>query len=155
MIRVFHDPDRDSIFISNQNQVFPDRSLVAQISSSEPNKIEVFIANGGRRVLGPIRYTEIQDINFNTFPTAQAVVDYLDLEFAKRDRDEPDDLEPFCFEQTTPASTWVVAHNLGRRPASIEVYVGACSVIANPVHITDNLLEVCFSAPYTGKVVIV
>lgn len=51
--------------------------------------------------------------------------------------------------QSTPATTWVVNHNLGFHP-HVSVWVGAVEVSAEVVNITTNIVHVLFDEPMTG-----
>ncbi len=53
-------------------------------------------------------------------------------------------------EQTVPAATWVVNHNLGYRPAACSLWIGDQMGFACFVHINNDTLEVRFQANYTG-----
>jgi hypothetical protein len=51
------------------------------------------------------------------------------------------------------ANPWIVNHNFGRKPTSVQVLtVGAVEILAEVVHISDNQLRVLFVEPYTGSV---
>jgi hypothetical protein len=54
------------------------------------------------------------------------------------------------FEQTVPASTWSVNHNLGYRPTACTLWIGDQVGFADVVHLDDNNLEVRFAANRTG-----
>ena len=55
------------------------------------------------------------------------------------------------FTQSTPASTWVISHNLGRA-VTAEVFVGGQLVITDVVITDSNTLTVIFASPQTGYV---
>lgn len=55
--------------------------------------------------------------------------------------------------QSSPAASWTVNHNLGRRPAAVSVLsVGGMEVDAAVTHVSDNQLVVEFAAPQVGSV---
>lgn len=56
------------------------------------------------------------------------------------------------FVQSSPASTWVVTHNLGRTPI-LEVYVGGVQVVPDVIVTSLNVATVVFATPQTGEVV--
>lgn len=59
-------------------------------------------------------------------------------------------------EQTTPAATWTIVHNLGREVISdvmIDIGAEVHKVLPADQRIIDNnTLEITFSAPRTGRV---
>lgn len=61
---------------------------------------------------------------------------------------------PFEYVQALPAAEWIVNHNLGRRPAGVEVLSpGGLSIIAEVIHMSPNQLRVLFVSPQSGSVV--
>jgi len=62
-----------------------------------------------------------------------------------------DDDKHFIFTQGTPAATWVINHNLGKRPSVMIVDSGDNEVEGCTNYIDDNNLELVFSAPFSGK----
>jgi hypothetical protein len=61
--------------------------------------------------------------------------------------------EPYVHTQSIAAAEWIVNHNLGHRPAGVEVLSpGGLSVTAEIVHMSVNQLRVYFSDPQTGSV---
>jgi hypothetical protein len=63
---------------------------------------------------------------------------------------------PFNFTQSTPASTWNIAHNLGYKPATDIVVLNSGSNIkvlpVSVVHTDDNNVVITFSSVRTGTV---
>jgi len=60
---------------------------------------------------------------------------------------------PTAFEhvQATPATTWVINHNLGFFP-DIHVYtVGGAEIVAEVLHISPNQAMVYLAAPMVGR----
>ena len=58
------------------------------------------------------------------------------------------------FTQSSAAATWVIAHNLNKRP-SVKVYsLGGAEVDASVLHLTDDVLEVGFDAPFAGRAIL-
>jgi hypothetical protein len=54
-------------------------------------------------------------------------------------------------EQLVAASTWTVAHNLGKRPA-VTVITSAGDVVEGDIHyVNDNTVELGFGAPFAGS----
>ena len=53
--------------------------------------------------------------------------------------------------QPTPASTWVVNHNLGRKPPAIQLLTtGGVVFDGSIVHVNDNQFQVLLDSPATG-----
>jgi hypothetical protein len=56
----------------------------------------------------------------------------------------------YVHTQSSPASTWNIAHNLGRFP-SVTVVDSAKSVItSDPQYLDNNNIRIVFSAPFSG-----
>lgn len=61
----------------------------------------------------------------------------------------------YTHHQGTPATGWVVNHNLGRRPKAVAVLDSAGTAIIAPYqHISINQLVVTFGRPSTGSVIV-
>lgn len=77
----------------------------------------------------------------------------------KGDRGPPgtgEGAEPFTFQQNSALQEWVVNHNLGYRPASVEVLtLGRARVFADYQHNSENQLTISFSAPFAGFALII
>lgn len=56
----------------------------------------------------------------------------------------------FVHTQSTPATTWVINHNLGYMPQVQVFNSGSVQIEANIVHNSTNQLTVQFSAPTAG-----
>lgn len=56
-------------------------------------------------------------------------------------------------EQTSPAATWNVIHNLGRRPNVAILDTGGNEVYADVDHASDNVVVITFPAPFAGSAV--
>lgn len=55
--------------------------------------------------------------------------------------------------QAVASNTWIVNHNLGRRPLSVQLLTsGGVEFGADIVHISDNQLVVSMESPFTGFV---
>jgi hypothetical protein len=52
--------------------------------------------------------------------------------------------------QDTPATSWTIPHNLGRRPNSLILSSGGMEMWAEVVHLSDNVLVVGFAVPTMG-----
>lgn len=61
-----------------------------------------------------------------------------------------DVLQPFVFRQQQPSSVWTIAHNLGYKPSVSVVSDGGSEILAEVVHLSDNVLRVLFSSPASG-----
>jgi len=59
---------------------------------------------------------------------------------------------PYEHVQPTPASTWVVNHNLGYRPVIEVLSPGGVVVGADVVHVSVNQTQINFNNPQTGTV---
>lgn len=59
----------------------------------------------------------------------------------------------FDFTQGSAASTWTIAHNLGKHP-NISIYtVGGVEVEAAIIHLSSNVAQILFDAPFSGYAV--
>lgn len=58
----------------------------------------------------------------------------------------------FVFEQTVPATSWTVPHNLGSFPPAVVVDDDDNVIIAPYRYVDENTIVVEFSQPTTGKV---
>jgi hypothetical protein len=57
----------------------------------------------------------------------------------------------YVYTQSTPSSSWVVVHNLNKRP-SVSVVDSAEDVVYGQVrYISNNEVMLTFAAPFTGK----
>ena len=57
----------------------------------------------------------------------------------------------YIHNQTAPASTWTVVHNLNKYPAVSVVDSAYQEVIGEVEYLTPNTLEVRFTAPFSGQ----
>ena len=57
----------------------------------------------------------------------------------------------YIHNQTSPASTWTVAHNLNKYPSVSVVDSAYEEVIGEIEYLTPNTLEVRFTAPFSGQ----
>lgn len=62
------------------------------------------------------------------------------------------DNSSFLHTQSTPASEWIVNHNLGRSPASEVRSLAGAVIDADVLHISINQLRVDFTMPVAGTV---
>ena len=55
------------------------------------------------------------------------------------------------FKQTQPSDSWMISHNLGRRP-NIKIYSenGVVELIGEVTHISTNVANVLFDIPVAG-----
>lgn len=65
----------------------------------------------------------------------------------------PGDGASIQINQISPASTWVLTHTLGRRPA-VDVYLTSGERIMTDVFATDTQVTVIFATPQTGYVML-
>lgn len=56
----------------------------------------------------------------------------------------------FSFTQAVAATTWTIAHNLGKFPSPIIVDTGGTEVEGEIRHIDQNNLEIKFNAAFSG-----
>lgn len=56
--------------------------------------------------------------------------------------------------QSTPATTWIVNHNLGYNPVIEILSPGGLTVVAEIQHMTTNQARVYFLTPQTGKAIV-
>lgn len=52
--------------------------------------------------------------------------------------------------QSSAASTWTIAHNLGSRPVVQSFNVGGIEILGSVQHLSDNVLVVEFVTPQAG-----
>jgi hypothetical protein len=57
----------------------------------------------------------------------------------------------FVFNQNSPATTWNITHNLGRRPSVTVVDSAGTVVIGEVTYTSDNALTIQFSAGFSGQ----
>lgn len=57
----------------------------------------------------------------------------------------------FTFNQSTPSDTWVVTHNLGKKPSVTVVDSGDTVVIGTVTYNTLNQLTITFASAFSGK----
>jgi hypothetical protein len=57
----------------------------------------------------------------------------------------------FVFNQNSPATTWTITHNLGRRPSVTVVDSAGTVVIGEVTYTSDNALTIQFSAGFSGQ----
>lgn len=58
----------------------------------------------------------------------------------------------YVHDQSTPSDTWVINHNLGRRPAVVSVIDTAGTEVHGGVsHPSSTQTVLTFSAPFSGK----
>lgn len=56
-------------------------------------------------------------------------------------------------ESFSNLDVWIVNHNFGRKPTSVQILSpGGVEVVADVVHIDDDQLRILFVQPYTGYV---
>ena len=120
-----------------------------QFNLSGLNAIGPFSRNGGISTVG----VQLQEVSNNatllastgiaesdTVPTQFAVKSYLEANYSR----------VFEFEQTTPATSWTINHNLGYKP-SVEVFsVGSQELDADVVHTSINQTVIGFTVATAG-----
>lgn len=57
----------------------------------------------------------------------------------------------YMHTQSSAASTWTVAHNLGYRPLVTPLSVGGLEMIGTVLHLSENTLEISFEIPISGS----
>lgn len=78
-MRVYYDETKNALFVDGSKDVYPAQSLSV---SNVGNELTVFVVNGGVNVL-VTDFSNIQDVNNNTFPTLFDTISYLTGEFAR------------------------------------------------------------------------
>lgn len=120
-----------------------------QFNLSGLNAIGPFSRNGGLSTVG----VQLQEVSNNatllastgisesdTVPTQFAVKAYLEANYSR----------VFEYEQSTPATTWTINHNLGYKP-SVEVFnVGSREIDADVVHTSINQTVIGFTVATAG-----
>jgi len=79
-MNVYFAPTFQHLIVQGTKFVWPPLSLKAQVVDG---KIEIWLKEENRRIVGPVEFTEIQNQNGVPFPTLEAAKAYLDIEFAK------------------------------------------------------------------------
>lgn len=57
----------------------------------------------------------------------------------------------FQHVQSTPSATWSITHNLGKRPSVTVVDSGGNEWISAVEHVSDNVLVIRFTSPFSGN----
>ena len=57
----------------------------------------------------------------------------------------------FVFTQGVASDTWNITHNLGKNPSVTVVDSAGNEMQGQTIYINDNQLQLCFSAPFSGK----
>lgn len=61
-----------------------------------------------------------------------------------------DSVASYIHTQGSPSSTWVIPHNLGRKPLTTPLTVGGVEMVGDVVHLSDNLLNINFASAQAG-----
>ena len=59
---------------------------------------------------------------------------------------------PVLHVQKTPSDTWVIVHNLGRRPIVQVLDADDCVVVTAVIKLTPSYATIRFNVPTTGSV---
>jgi hypothetical protein len=62
---------------------------------------------------------------------------------------------PLVFTQITPAASWAVNHNRGRRVSVTVLSPGGVEVDAAVTNVSDNQVQIDFAAPASGQAIII
>lgn len=84
-------------------------------------------------------YALYEEVRAN-FERAKAELDALMLASAR-----------YTHEQMAASTTWVVSHNLNRKPQVTVVDSAGTEVIGDVAYNDDNTVTLSFSAPFSGK----
>ena len=57
----------------------------------------------------------------------------------------------FVYEQATASDTWLIVHNLNKRPSITVVDSAENVVIGSETYIDENTVEITFNGAFTGK----
>lgn len=57
----------------------------------------------------------------------------------------------FVYEQNMPSATWVINHNLGKKPAAVVVDSTENVVVGDILYNSLNTLTITFVDPFSGK----
>lgn len=57
----------------------------------------------------------------------------------------------YIHNQSTPATTWTITHNLGKYPSIVVVDSGGTVVQGGANYVSVNLLVITFSAAFSGR----
>lgn len=63
--------------------------------------------------------------------------------------------EPFTYTQLTPATSWTIAHNLGRWPAVTVVDASGLQVTCGVQNVSTDVLLLTFNLALAGKAILV
>ncbi len=66
----------------------------------------------------------------------------------------PVDGTGYVFTQVSPALTWTVNHNMGRKPAVSVLSVGGVEIVAAVSHISSAQAVIEFSSPTAGQAIL-
>ena len=89
----------------------------------------------------------IKQTGYNkTTITKQPAQNNLDIKGLKGGGDKN-----YVHTQSTPAASWTVSHNLGKRPAVVVVDSAEDVVYGDIQYIDDNTITLTFSGAFSGK----
>jgi hypothetical protein len=59
--------------------------------------------------------------------------------------------DTYYHDQGLPSATWVIEHNLGKKPGVAAVDTSGKEVIGNIDYISNNKIQITFNAPFSGQ----
>lgn len=90
------------------------------------------------RVIGSDNENNNATKNFSVGALALTIADFLSL-------------GTFTFNQSTPATTWLIPHNLEKFPSVTIVDSSGNVIMGETLYTNNNNITLTFSAPFTGK----
>jgi hypothetical protein len=62
---------------------------------------------------------------------------------------------PVQFNQATPNGTWIITHNLNRRPAAVTIYLNSGEEVEADVVSTTTVATITFATAQSGQAVLI
>lgn len=89
-------------------------------------------------------------------PVIQNTIQEPVLIFEGSSSSVPGDIEEYEYVQSTPSALWIVNHNTGRGAFSVRLLTpGGVEMEAGVVEMSVNQLQISFTSPQTGKVIVI
>jgi hypothetical protein len=91
-----------------------------------------------------------EDIKVTVSAPAQITVQFDAQQGASGPPGPAGGVTTFTFTQSSPQSTWLIAHNLARFPSVTVIDSGGSEVEGDVDYVDSNHISVAFSAPFSG-----
>jgi hypothetical protein len=139
-VRIFSDQAKNIAYIEGVCEAFTG-SLIA---ANQGDNISIYHSGLSLFEVNGMPYTQITDAQGNGFGSVQDCLNYLQQLFVVVQN------AALTFYFTTPASPWVINHNLSYVP-SVKVYsMGGAEVDADVLNMNQNQVQINFVTPSTG-----